>query len=113
MSAQLVRKSVTLISTGGSTQYSAVVQMTPQNPCQVSLAVELISGAMSNGQVLVTVDDVSTSDAQSAAVWFQHPFLNGLDANALGNIDKPVSGVKFANDLAGQVKLTVLQMVGN
>lgn len=77
-----------------------------QRPFNVTLVVEIVSGAI-NATVQYTGDDIFNPAV--TPVWFDHADLVNEVAAANGTIISPVTAVRLANADTGTARLRVLQ----
>lgn len=98
-------RSITVSKTG--TGSSATIPTdTYRNPFNVGIGV-VVSGTV-NYTIQHTFDDVQ--DAAVTPVWFSHPSLAALSANADGNYAFPVTAIKIlVNSGAGTATAKIIQ----
>ncbi len=82
-------------------------------PFQITLGVEF-GTASATSTIEYSVDDPFASYAtnyNTDAIWFSHPTLVNLTANAVDTITTPVRAVRINNTgwVSGTVKLTIIQ----
>lgn len=96
---------IVLTTTGVST--SSVAPMdTYQTPFNVGFGVTITAPATFTVQH--TFDDIF--DSSVTPVWFSHPSVAGLSANADGNYAFPVRAIRLNQSAgAGSAKLTIIQ----
>lgn len=96
----------TTVSKTGTGSSSSVPMDQYISPFNVGMGV-VVTGTV-NYSVQHTFDDVY--DATVTPVWFTHPTLASLTANADGNYAFPVTAIKvLVNSGAGSAALTILQ----
>lgn len=96
-----------IVITKTGTGSSAVASLdTYRNPFNVGIGV-VVSGTV-NYTIQHTFDDIFNSAV--TPVWFSHPTLAGLTANADGNYAFPVRAIKIlVNSGAGTATATIVQ----
>jgi len=96
---------IVITKTGAGSSSVAPVD-TYRNPFNIGIGV-VVSGTV-NYTIQHTFDDVFNSAV--TPVWFSHPTLNALAANADGNYAFPVRAIKvLVNSGAGTATATIIQ----
>lgn len=96
---------VTISQTGAGSSITAVPDI-HRNPFNIGIGV-VVSGTV-NYTIQHTFDDVLNPAV--TPVWFSHPLLAGLTANADSNYAFPVRGIKvLVNSGAGSASATLVQ----
>lgn len=95
-----------VISKTGTGSSSLAPLDTYRNPFNIGMGV-VVSGTV-NYTIQHTFDDIFNPAV--TPVWFSHPTLNGLTANADGNYAFPVRAIKIlVNSGAGTATATIVQ----
>lgn len=98
-------RAITITKTGAGSSSVAPLD-TYRNPFNVGLGI-VVSGTV-NYTIQHTFDDIY--DSSITPVWFSHPTLLSLTANADGNYAFPVRAVKIlVNSGAGSATATIIQ----